>query len=493
MTPMIDLTQEQHREMTSTKTPAPTETADDSAQLTSLRATFDACGLGDGDPVIGTNVLVAMAVTLANVSRTGSGIATPGSGRLRAGGSLLTSGGNTSSLVRDKVIEELAIRQNNLLSQLRRLLSDKIADAKRQGLKAAEFPEGPNPNHSSDALFQLEQRDSLTRVHDQDVLDLWAQVLALPANPRIDDLAARPKILVSARGPRDLENQLRGLHGNRPLVVFGLNHPETAARLAETCHSLLDGNLPCDDWGETATGHLLVTDPHNTLTELSGETDGKVSWLGRLVWLVDRDGETDWDGRDTGAETTPTIETRARFGEALTSVLSRRLDNHNAGTVLHELDLGQAQRRWAAFLRKTEQTLPGVTEAARGLLATLAFGLTELAQAAHCPKLKVSVGQVEALARWIIRRMARARIEMLDTTEQQRWVNLAFKILELLKEGALTPRELYRRLTIPAESCHWILRKMGSADLVQPSQDKWECKVTEPIRQSDIEQLFLLS
>ena len=46
-------------------------------------------------------------------------------------------------------------------------------------------------------------------------LVLWRDVFAVPPNPRIEDLADQPKFLVTAKGPKDLDRQLRGIHGNR--------------------------------------------------------------------------------------------------------------------------------------------------------------------------------------------------------------------------------------------------------------------------------------
>lgn len=134
--------------------------------LQTLLTTFDAAGLGEGegDPVAGTNLLAAMAITLANISRPGSGIESPGLGRIRAGASLLASGGFSSSLIADRVVTELTIRQNNLTAQLRRLIGDKIADVRKEKLTAVEFPAGSEANYAENALFQLEQRDSLVPI-----------------------------------------------------------------------------------------------------------------------------------------------------------------------------------------------------------------------------------------------------------------------------------------------------------------------------------------
>ena len=152
----------------------------------------------------------------------------------------------------------MGIRQNHLTAHLRRLIGDKVAEARRKGLKMPMFPAGPETNTAENALFQLEQRG--LAVSSQAEM-LWAEALLFPPNPRIDDLAARPKILVTARGAKDLDKQLDGLHGNRPLVVIGLNDPADASAYADTCNALLNGPFPVGHGGETVTGYLLVTDP----------------------------------------------------------------------------------------------------------------------------------------------------------------------------------------------------------------------------------------
>ena len=74
----------------------------------------------------------------------------------------MVSGGLSASLISDETVTELAIRQNNLIAQLRRLIGDKIADARKKKLTVVEFPTGPAAtNTSENAIFQLEQKDSL--------------------------------------------------------------------------------------------------------------------------------------------------------------------------------------------------------------------------------------------------------------------------------------------------------------------------------------------
>ena len=255
-----------------------------SQDLRSLLNTFNAASLGQGDLDAGTNLLAAMAVTLANVSRPGSGIASPGLGRMRSGASLLVSGGLGSSLVTDYVVTELTIRQNNLTAHLRRLFSDKVADAEKGGPRAVEFPAGAAANFAENALFQLEQRNPLVPI---DPLEKWSEVVISPPNPRIDDLAARPRVVICASSAATLRGQLTGLHDGRPLVVLGLHSAAEATNLSDTCNALLSGSLANGKVGEIASGNLLVTDQMGVLPDIADTLGGKGSWLSRSLWLVD--------------------------------------------------------------------------------------------------------------------------------------------------------------------------------------------------------------
>jgi hypothetical protein len=455
--------------------------------LAELLATFHATCLGEGDVNAGANALVARAVLLSNLSRTGCGIEHPGLNRQRAGASLFVSGGSSSSLVAEAVTE-VAIRQNNLTAQIERLIRDKVAEARKQGQKAAEFPSGPRANVSENALFQLEQADSLIPV---DPLEEWNKVLCFPPNPRIENLAARPKVLVTAKGPRDLGKQLNGLHGNRPLVSLSLKDPAEAGAYAETCHALLGGPYPVGEFGETVMANLIVTDPGSLLPRIAATEGNKAAWIGRMVWLVD--GTTGPDA----AENTPApgrfhlSDTGGRFGSALNAVLAKRLNNRNAGTVLHPFDLVQAQIRWVNFLKGMEGRLPGITGTARGLLATLAFGLIELAQAPGCKRLTVTPEGVEALGRWVIRRMANARVAMLKSAEIEEKQRLANQILRKLGDGPRSKRDLYRTFTISAAYCEEMLVAMEPAGLIRRVDGGWERTHEGPPPESRVKELFL--
>lgn len=445
----------------------------ESSELHKLLTTFQAISLGEGDLNAGANLLTAMAVTLANIARPGSGIKPPETGQMRVGLSLLVNGSLTASLVQDDVITETALRQNNLLGQIRRLFRDKTADAKKEGPRAVEFPGGPKTNYSGNALYQLEHRDLLV---PEDAVETWKDVFDLPPNPRIEDLAARPKVLVTAGSAKDLMKQLTGLHDNRPLVVLGLNSAGDASRLLEPCNALLDGLLPCDEWGETVLGNLLVTDPGNLLAEFAAKPSDATRWLGRLVWLVDGDTGPDANAGHAEHETRISGNMTGRFGSALSQGLAKRFNNHKANPIEYSCELDDAQPRWLKFLKDMEPRLPGIAGTARPLLATLAFGLIELANSnvPDSPRLRFSVTGIEALSRWIIRRMANARAAMNNSGGRQLRMGRYRKILNRLAERSQTSRDLYRALGLSADLCDDLLVGLESEGLVRRDGNRWE-------------------
>ncbi len=459
--------------------------------LTQLLTQFDVTNLGEGDSNAGANVLSIVAVTLANLSRSGSGIQSPRLGRMRVGASLLVNGGLTASLVQDNVVTEAIVRQNNLVAQLRRLIGDKIADADKNGVRMIEFPTGPKSNYAGNALYQLEQSNPEIPMDELGLLEKWGDVIGLPPNPRIDDLAARPKLVVTARSPRDLESQLRGLHDNRPLVVLGLNSPADAAALSETCTCLLNGLLPCGDGGEMATGNLLITDPGNVLAKIAPNASDKATWLGRMPWLIDGNSGPDAIEADAGNGKARVANMSGRFGEALTRVIAKRLNNHDASPTVHPFDLDAAQMRWVEFLQDMEGRLPGITGTARSLLPTLAFGLTELATVVRGRSLPVTTAGVEALARWIIYRMANARAAMLGTAEREMLRQLAQRVVVRLSGCNLSTRDIYRSLSISAAKGDKLLLPMERGGLLHRSEGKWGLSKDASLLMADVRNLFI--
>jgi hypothetical protein len=121
-----------------------------------------------------------------------------------------------------------------------------------------------------------------------------------------------------------------------------------------------------------------------------------------------------------------------------------------------------------------EDRLPGITGTARGLLATLAFGLIELANAPNCKQLPVTPEGVEALGRWIIDRMANARAEMLFSADLERHMKIAQKIFFNLGQGGMGDRDIYRQVNISADLCRALLLNMKADGMLRYNERKWE-------------------
>ena len=159
-------------------------------------------------------------------------------------------------------------------------------------------------------------------------------------------------------------------------------------------------------------GNLLITDPGNLLARIAPRpvrnAAGSDAWCGWSMATTDPTPRKPM--RDEGCGRRQCCGNMiGRFGKALIEALAKRLNNHDAGTVVHEFDLAVAQFRWVRFLKEMETQLPGISGTARGLLATLAFGLLELANAnananaRNRKRLPVTPEGVEALGRWVIR------------------------------------------------------------------------------------------
>ena len=116
-----------------------------------------------------------------------------------------------------------------------------------------------------------------------------------------------------------------------------------------------------------------------------------------------------------------------------------------------------------------------ISGAARGLLATLAFGLVELGRGdREIRQLRVSVVGVEAFARLLVRRMAQAYGSMTRTAETERKNDLIRRMFVALATGAMSKRDLYRRMGIGAALCEELLVEMDAGGLVQPADSGWE-------------------
>lgn len=124
---------------------------EEEGHLQEMLTSFGAAGLGEGDLIAGANTLAAMACSLANIARPGSGLKDKDGRTFKVGTSLLVSGSHSPSLVADQVAIELGRRQRNTNSHIVReaVAIEEAARKTLPGQQAAAPASGPNPGDST--------------------------------------------------------------------------------------------------------------------------------------------------------------------------------------------------------------------------------------------------------------------------------------------------------------------------------------------------------
>ena len=433
--------------------------------LDELLATFNASHLGEGDTNTGANVLGAMLGVLANLAPTDGTILTRDGRPARLGVNLLISGSSSCGRVLDEVIAEVGHRQRNLATNLSRYLD--CINEQKQKPGASLPPTGPGVDSLVEAIA-MTQSDIEPLFSSRTAV--WSRILNEVSTEQVTDLARCPKFLVSLTRPDDLEKQLQGLRPGHPLVHLCLGQPGDLGELAIPVAALVEGRFTLGPGGETARANLLITDPLQMLAEAAKVPDVRTAWLGHLLWLCD--GEAGPEAPT--AIHAPDFETTTeRFRRALDHVITRRLNLPEKKPSRLRLDTREATIRWTGFLREMEPRLPGISGAARNLIASLVFGLGEMARIEK--PITFSIAGVEAFARFLVRRMANARTLMMHAGEVARRRSQIERVFRKLEKGPIDARKIYRDLShLPPGDCHACLRWMEQTGIARRSGEQWE-------------------
>ncbi|MEX2580597.1 MAG: hypothetical protein WD342_16185 [Verrucomicrobiales bacterium] len=445
--------------------------------LANFLASFDTTQLGEGDIDAGANLLAAMAVTLGNLARPGSGIRPPSGRLLPVGTNLLATGPLVSSLVIDEVVTPVGRCQDNLLAQLTRLLKDDATERAKETPRQWVLSKGPQCNEGENALLQLMTRDSDLAPLMRSREDEWMSVLSEPPAHRLEDLVRHPRSFIAAHTQKCLEKLLPDAHLGEALVSIGLTRAADAANLGSTCPSLMDGMFPGGPAGELVRGRLIVTDHGRVLREVAAAPNDRNAWLGRLVWLVE--GGTEPVAPSSSENEDDLIKLpnpTARFEEAVLAIIANRLDSHEPRPLIYTEDIAEVQTRWMRFLRSMDESLPGISGTARSFFCSLAFGLIRLAATSGVPKgFRFQIEGALAFACFLVRRMAAIRNEMFWSPEQARRVELKKKLVERLADGPQEVGCLIRRFhRLRVSLCNELLIELeeeGEAVLVD---DRWK-------------------
>lgn len=434
--------------------------------LCDLFTTFQVEALGQGDPNLGANVLASMLGVLANLAPTDGTIVTTDGRPARLGVNLLISGSASSGQVLDEVITEVGRRQCNFAENLRHYLDCIKEQSEKPG--ATLPPMGAESNSLVDDFAETQSEiEPLFGSRPE----IWSRILNKVPTEQLPDLVRRPKFLVTAARPRDLETQLRGLRPGRPLVHLGLGQPGDLAELADPGAALIEGRFTLGTSCETVCANLLITDPMQMLGEAAKSPDDRTAWLGHFLWLCD--GEAGPEAPIAAQASAVPETTTERFRRALDHVITQRLNLPEKNPTILCKDTREATLRWTAFLREMEPRLPGISGALRNLITSLVFGLGEMARIEK--GLSFSTAGVEAFARFLVRRMANARTMVLRAGEVAQRRSQIERVFRKLEQGPVVARNIYRNLSrLPAGDCDECLRWMEQAGFSQRVGDQWE-------------------
>jgi hypothetical protein len=441
----------------------------ESQDLQKLLTTFDVNALGEGDINAGANLLTAMAISLANFAPTDDSVCYEDGTPVRLGASLLVSGVLSSSIIMEEVVTGAAQRQSNLAAHLRRYSESIVEQASKPGASAA--PTGRPASSSQYFANIFGDLGPLLGTRKE----AWWPILERRPMERFNDFLNRPKFLVSAARPKDLESQLEGLRPGRPLIHLGINQCSDLAEFSDPGAALIEGRYPIGNGGETIRGNFLLTDPLQLLNEAAKDPDPRTSWLGHFLWLVDGAAGPDAPVDPTAAGHPNGSVTLSRFRRALTGVLINRFYLGGNMPQKLRLDTRADAQRWTSFLKEMEPLMPGITSTARNLPNSLVFGLGEMAKIDQA--LHFTMEEVMSLCRFLVRRAVNARVAIIHEAEVARLQALANRIYLKIEQGCNDRRLICKNTGINAadfDGCVGWLEKEGIVKRSEAKGSHWD-------------------
>ena len=450
------------------------DTVTTTAPLARLLQVFNAESLGEGDPVAAANVLSAMCASLANLHSPGTCLITPEGNRLQVGLSFVAAGGVTNSLMSEKVLDPIAIIQNNLGDHL-------AADAAHSVAKLAAMaphehvrvrPKAPEDCSSVGRLRMDLDPNGISPVRDSSP---FLRLLGPSRHQELGELAATPAVFLSADSVAGLEKQLPQSHRRYPFIRAVLADGPGAERLESLLASVIRGTSLSA--GVTVPshvrGHMAVS---CTAAKLARSIEaGDESLLANLLWLVDGDGcPLSLEG--CAGDGPAPYKTHLNYPAALQRVWAERLDYRQTEAPTIRYDWEPRQRDWVAFLRKLEVRCPGLTLAARPLFGTLTYGLLQLSLGRKDEPQRWTDTGALALAKFLVGRMVQCHEQLGQTERDARVLELAIKIVPKLDAGPLSARAIVRKMhNLPIADCRDVLELLNRLGVARGVEEgRWE-------------------
>ena len=448
--------------------------ANDTSHLQSLLTRFDVKRLGEGDVAAGANLLAAMACSLANIQRPGSGLVTDDGETIAVGTSLIVSGGRSVSMISEKVLAGLATRQNNFVSHLGKKvqgIAEESQKTKRSVSDSLSELMKSMDESLPDRLFQ-----PWTWHNKQGAAESWSRMVETPAEPTFEDVAAQPMVYVTGITAGTLGPLLERSHLGRPFMHVGVVSARDFASFEQICPTIMDGRITSVSTLASTRGTVMLTDSSGALYEAVKANMPHTQWLSRLLWLVDGDAGPEPGKPEDDKALIPLDRLAARYEAAMRKAWGERLNSLTTPPEMLKYDFTESQARWMAFLKALEPECPGISGTARNLYATLGFGLSRLVSAMETtPVFKWCTRDAEALARFLVQRMVNARAAMLHSAEDDLKQQQMEKILSKLADGPLELRDLVRKFhSLPTARCLESLNTLESMERVALVDNKWQ-------------------
>ena len=462
--------------------------SEDSQHLNSLLTAFGASALGEGDATVGANLLAAMACSIANVHRPGSGLVAPDGSTLAVGTSLIVSGSHTASLVIDKVTSGLGTRQNNLISHIGGMAQENLDNAKKFGAVA---PTGLAKFGAQQAGFSLNQLCNASVMDGMNDVSLWQGIVREPAQSGFQYLHDHHVVFATGGKSEVLAHQLGRSHLGRAFLHLGVGGTADFARLDQICPAVMDGRLKAGDMLDVIRGNVFVTDPSAHLGEVLRSGVPSTGWIGRMLWLVDGNAGPEPGDPTAGKAGVALNQVTQRYEEAMHSAWAHRISSRLSAPDSVSVDFTQSQIKWVTFLKGLECDFPGITGTARSLFATLLFGLFKMVAAAPAT-FRLSALQTLALAKFLVHRMVNARSAVLHSAEDAWKRRQKASIIEKLGCSPQTPRDLSRRFNkLPVDQCREMLFDLEAIGKVEQCDGGWRLRQLVAVGTRGEEQLTL--
>ena len=441
---------------------------EDNRNLHALLNAFDVVHLGEGDVIAGANQLAAMACSLANLERPGSGLLTRDGQSIAVGTSMLVSGSYSSSLISEKIISGLATRQNNLTARFCRGRTRETG----KGNDNADLPQTVSPDFAGNwAETLMQQLCQPGAIGDPQANECWGALVRITPPTDIPYLQIHPMIFVTGTKTAELAGQLERCHLGRPVLHVGIDSVADFGRFEHLFPAVMDGRTTVGPLAETVRGTVMVTDPNAMLGEVVRDDLPSARWTSRLLWLIDGNAGPELGDADDDEAQVPLGGIERRFEIAMGLAWGRRISDRVSGPQMLEFEFSQSQARWMAFLKRLEPAFQGITGMGRSLFVSLLFGLRQMTPAGF----NLPVEQVETFARFLVHRMLNFRGATLHADQNYRRTLLKRAVIQKLEVGGpQCVRILSRRFhRLPIQRCNDVLLELEISGRVTQNSGVW--------------------